>query len=162
MNFTIRAAILPLLFLPVSLCRDNIQTTKSFGNAALEQFQRSESIPIYRSKDVLLRSNGEMNIQDAPLTKISIPRGGGLIPAGYHPFGYALTELGERFLQYDGSLDSDIGRFLASFKSGRKTKKVVKDQWLEVLRVSKTGQSARIYRKLEELISFCVDAGFLS
>jgi len=24
------------------------------------------------------------------------PRGGGLIPAGYHPLGYAITELGEQ------------------------------------------------------------------
>lgn len=32
-----------------------------------------------------------------------IHRGGGLIPAGYNPFGYKITPLGEAFLEFDGS-----------------------------------------------------------
>ena len=107
----------------------------------------------------------------ATLTNVDIlttPRGGAAaaalnpFPSGYNPFGYGLTELGKEFLAFDGSLESDVGRFLASLKSGkRKSAAVMKEQWLEVVRVSKQGQSMRIYRKLDELISFCLKAGFL-
>jgi hypothetical protein len=92
-----------------------------------------------------------------------IARGGGfasLIPAGYNPFGYKITELGTKFLEFDGSLDSDVGRFLASVKS-RKRFEELKSQWLEIVRVSKTGQSMRIYRSLDDLISFCIKANLL-
>ena len=94
-----------------------------------------------------------------------VERGGGfglssLVPAGYNPFGYKITELGKKFLAFDGSLDSDIGRFLASVKT-RKRFDGIKSQWLEILRVSKAGQSMRIYRSLQELIDFCLNAGFL-
>jgi hypothetical protein len=106
------------------------------------------------------------------LTNVDIltttPRGGAAaaalnpFPSGYNPFGYGLTELGKEFLAFDGSLDSDVGRFLSSLKSGkRKSAAVMKEQWLEVVRVSKQGQSMRIYRKLDELISFCLKTGFL-
>lgn len=93
----------------------------------------------------------------------NVQRGGGLssfIPSGYNPFGYQITELGEKFLEFDGSLDSDIGRFLASVKT-RKRFDAIKSQWLEILRVSKKGQSMRIYRSLEDFIKFCLKAGFL-
>ena len=90
-----------------------------------------------------------------------VPRGGGLIPGGYNPFGYKITKLGEQFLEYEGSLESDVGRLLSTLKSQRKTFKVLKDQWLEVLRVSKSGQSMRIYRLLQELLDFCVKAGLV-
>lgn len=86
----------------------------------------------------------------------------GSIFAGWNPFGYGITKLGLEFLEWDGSLDSDIGRFLASFKSGRKREKQLKQQWLEIVRVSKQGQSMRIYRKMDDLLAFCVKAGFLS
>jgi hypothetical protein len=89
-----------------------------------------------------------------------INRGGGWIPAGYNPFGYQITELGETFLKFEGSLDSDVGRFLASCKS-RKTLATIKAQWLEILRASKKGQSMRIYRSLDDLIKFCLDARLL-
>jgi hypothetical protein len=92
---------------------------------------------------------------------LDISRCGGIFPSGYHPFGYALTELGERFLEFEGSKESDVGRFLASLKSGRKSKSTLKEQWLEVLRVSKSGQSLRIYKMLDELISFSLKAGFI-
>lgn len=93
-----------------------------------------------------------------------ISRGGAsLIPAGYHPLGYKLTTLGTTFLSFDGSLDSDIGRFLSTFKSGkRRSKSDLKDILLEIVRVSKTGQSMRILRKLNDLIDFCLKVGFLS
>ena len=87
---------------------------------------------------------------------------GGSIFAGWNPFGYGITSLGLQFLGFDGSLDSDVGRFLASFKSGRKREQQLKQQWLEIVRVSKAGQSMRIYRKIDELLSFCVKSGFLS
>lgn len=89
-------------------------------------------------------------------------RGGGwLIPAGWNPLGYRITSLGEEFLSYEGSLDSDVGRFLASVKSGRKSFQTIKEQWLEVLRVSKTGQSMRIYKQLQTLLQFCLKAGLI-
>ena len=88
---------------------------------------------------------------------------GGWLPAGYNPFGYRITDLGQKFLEFEGSLDGDVGRFLASMKSGsRKSTKTIKEQWLEIVRVSKKGQSLRIYRLLDELIEFCVKAGFLN
>lgn len=87
--------------------------------------------------------------------------GGGFIPGGWNPFGYKITPLGEEFLKFDGSLDSDVGRFMASLKSSRKTKATIKDNWLEIVRVSKTGQSMRIYRLLDELIQFCLNAGLI-
>ncbi|CAJ1955525.1 unnamed protein product [Cylindrotheca closterium] len=90
-----------------------------------------------------------------------IDRGGGWVPAGYNPFGYQITELGEQFLAFDGSLDSDIGRFLASVKQ-RKSKKTIQSQWLEIVRASKQGQSMRIYRNLDDFVDFCLKAGFLS
>lgn len=91
-----------------------------------------------------------------------MPRGGGgYLPAGWNPFGYAITELGLEYLNFDGSLESDVGRFLASMKRGRKKYKVLREQWVEIVRVSKSGQSMRILRKLDDLIAFCLKAGFL-
>ncbi len=107
-----------------------------------------------------------VQIQDTALKSTTVQQTidlrGGSIFAGYHPLGYGITQLGLQYLEFDGSLDSDVGRFLAGFKSGRKRQSVAKEQWLEIVRVSKTGQSMRIYRKLDELIAFCVKAGFLS
>eukprot|EP00545_Synedropsis_sp_CCMP1620_P015116 CAMPEP_0119013612 /NCGR_PEP_ID=MMETSP1176-20130426/8585_1 /TAXON_ID=265551 /ORGANISM="Synedropsis recta cf, Strain CCMP1620" /LENGTH=137 /DNA_ID=CAMNT_0006966715 /DNA_START=128 /DNA_END=537 /DNA_ORIENTATION=+ len=85
-------------------------------------------------------------------------RGGGFLPGGWNPFGYKVTELGERFIAFDGSLDGDVGRFLASLKT-RKTKAALKAQWVEIVKVSKTGQTMRIYRTTDELLKFCLDAG---
>jgi hypothetical protein len=93
---------------------------------------------------------------------LCVLRGGGwFIPAGWNPFGYKLTALGEEFLSFQGSSESDVGRFLASLKSERKTAKTIKAQWLEVLRVSKTGQAARIYGNLSELTLHCVKSGYI-
>jgi len=108
--------------------------------------------------------NPILQSQHLPLTSLgrtSIPRGGGIIPGGYNPFGYKITAFGEHFLQFDGSLDSDVGRFISTLKSGRKRFAVIKEQWLEVMRVSKSGQNMRIYRKLQELVDFCVKAGLI-
>ena len=92
---------------------------------------------------------------------LNIHRGGGLIPAGYHPLGYKISDLGIKFLEFDGSLDSDVGRFLASLKQ-RKSTAALKAQWMEILRVSKKGQSMRIYRQLQDLTDFCLQAGFIN
>ncbi|MGK3747452.1 MAG: hypothetical protein ACI90V_014316 [Bacillariaceae sp.] len=101
-----------------------------------------------------------------PSSWTTIERGGGglssFVPAGYNPFGYKITELGSQFLEFDGSLDSDVGRFLASVKTTkRKRFATIKSQWLEIVRVSKKGQSMRIYRNLEVLIAFCLKAKLL-
>lgn len=88
-------------------------------------------------------------------------RGGGLIPAGYNPFGYKITELGEQFLSLEGSMDSDIGRFLSSLKK-RKTLASLRQNWLEVVKVAKTAQAMRITRKLDEYIAFCLAANLIN
>jgi hypothetical protein len=103
-----------------------------------------------------------VNPQIHTITAIEELRGGGwIVPAGWNPLGYKITPLGEEYLSYDGSLDSDVGRFVASLKSGRKRFQTIKDQWLEVLRVSKTGQSMRIYKQLQDLLNFCLKAGLI-
>ena len=92
---------------------------------------------------------------------LDIPRGGSWLPAGYHPYGYGITDLGLEFLKFEGSLDSDIGRFLASLKTGRKKRIVLREQWVEVVRVSKKRQSMRILRTLDDLFEFCIHVGFI-
>jgi hypothetical protein len=112
-------------------------------------------------------SNSQSNHPfQAPITSsaesaLTIRGGGWVIPAGWNPLGYKITSLGEEYLSYDGSLESDVGRFLASLKSGRKRFTTLKEQWLEVLRVSKTAQSMRIYKNLSELLQFCLRAGLV-
>ena len=89
-------------------------------------------------------------------------RGGGfLIPSGWNPFGYKITPLGEQFLSFGDSLSSDVGRFLASLKSGRKRRSVLKQAWLEIMRASKTAQAMRIYRTIDELLDFCLKTGLV-
>ena len=86
-----------------------------------------------------------------------IPRGGSwfILPPGWNPFGYCITGLGEDFLSYEGSIECDVGRFLASLKK-RKRFAALKEQWLEIVRVSKSGQTMRIYRQLDELLHLCI------
>ena len=88
-------------------------------------------------------------------------RGGGLFPAGWHPMGYKITSVGETFLSFDGSLDSDVGRFLGSLKK-RVTKNTLKAYWLEIVRVAKTGQAMRVYRQIDKLLEFCLSAGLIN
>ena len=88
-------------------------------------------------------------------------------PSGYNPLGYGLTDLGKSYLEFEGSLDSDVGRFLSTMKGSsdgyfkRKSAATMKEQWLEIVRVSKKAQSMRIYRTLDDLIEFCLRAGFI-
>lgn len=91
---------------------------------------------------------------------LSLRGGSYLIPSGWNPLGYKITSLGEEFLSYEGSLDSDVGRLLASLKK-RKSTRAIKDSWLEIVRVSKKGQSMRIYRMLDDLLQFCLKAGLI-
>lgn len=58
-------------------------------------------------------------------------------------------------------METSVHRFLSTLKKGRKTEAVLKEQWLEIVRVGKQGQSMRILRKLDELIKFCLSAGFI-
>ena len=88
-------------------------------------------------------------------------RGNFVIQFRCNPFGYGLTNLGKQFLTFDGSAESDLGKFLSTLKSGRKSEATIKSQWLEIVRVSKQGQNMRIYRKLDDLIKFCLSAGFI-
>lgn len=126
--------------------------------------------PCFLSRNVnnnnhILESSNTLRSNIILSQTISSLRGGAALnpfPAGYNPFGYSLTEFGKKFLDFDGSLDSDIGRFLSTLKGGqRKTAAVMKEQWLEIVRVSKKAQSMRIYRKLDDMIEFCLKAGFI-
>lgn len=88
--------------------------------------------------------------------------GGALIPAGYNPFGYKITALGEQFLEiHKNCLESDVGRFIASLKNKRKSYATLQQEWLEIVRVSKSGQTMRIYRTMKEMIDFCIAARFI-
>lgn len=127
------------------------------------------ALPIFvaETKDITILHYDEHVLAGTALLQVSahtIPRGGAglssLIPAGYNPLGYKITELGTQFLEFEGSLDSDIGRFLASLKS-RKRHAALKEQWLEIVRVSKTGQTMRIYRTMDDMIAFCLKARLL-
>lgn len=131
-----------------------------------------------RRRDVVPSNNSCSN---SALVSLLMLRGGAAasvsiaafnpFPSGYHPFGYGITDLGRSYLEFDGSIDSDIGKFLSTFKGGagdggggsgkRKSTATMKDQWLEIVRVAKTGQSMRIYRRLDDIIAFCIKAGFL-
>ena len=81
-----------------------------------------------------------------------------IIPGGWNPFGYKITALGEKYLEFPGSRETDVGRFVASIKSERKNLTSLKSTWLEIVRVSKSGQSMRIYRTMEDIIDFCLTA----
>jgi len=87
-------------------------------------------------------------------------RGGGWIPAGYHPFGYKISPLGKTYLELGGCRESDVGRLLAGLSS-RQSLASLQTTWLEVVRVSKQKQAMRIYRTLTELIDFCLQAGLI-
>jgi hypothetical protein len=101
-------------------------------------------------------------IKSSSLPTVTSLRGGEwLIPSGWNPFGYKITALGEEFLAFDGSLTCDVGRFLASLKAGRKRKSTLKAAWLEIVRASKTGQTMRIYRQIDELLAFCLKTGLI-
>ena len=115
---------------------------------------------VLSKEDLLSLSYLDLKLTSQTRQAIRVPRGGGLL-AGYNPFGFKITQLGLDFLDFDGSLDSDVGRFLASLKSSRKKRGVIKEQWVEIVRVSKSGQSMRILRTLDDLIAFCLSAGFL-
>jgi hypothetical protein len=79
------------------------------------------------------------------------------IPSGYHPYGYQITALGEEFLSFPGSLECDLGRFLASLKT-RKTTYALKNAWLEVIRNSKTAQALNVYKNIDRMLQYCLKA----
>jgi len=91
-------------------------------------------------------------------------RGGGFF-SGMNPFGYKLTRLGEKFLEFEGSRDCDVGRFLASLKStlkgSRKTSSALKSEWLELVRYAKTAEASRIYRNIDDFVQFALNAGLI-
>jgi hypothetical protein len=98
---------------------------------------------------------------DLLLTVRSVRGGASLFPSGWNPSGYKITETGEAFLAFGGSQSCDVGRFLASLKSGRKSRSTLKAAWLEIVRHSHTGQAMRIYRTFDELLKFCLKTGMI-
>jgi hypothetical protein len=128
------------------------------------------SAPAISSKSFTKQLLSSMRSQTSEKETISedsvsqVSRGGAswrLIPAGWNPFGYKLSELGEEFLNFEGALDCDVGRFLASLRE-RKRLHTLKGQWLEVVRVAKTGQAMRIYRNIDDLLRFCLRTGLIN
>ncbi|KAL3758181.1 hypothetical protein ACHAWU_004819 [Discostella pseudostelligera] len=70
------------------------------------------------------RNDNSVNANKSRNTYFLSARGGAAalnpFPEGYNPFGYNLTALGKTFLEFDGSLDSDVGRFLSTLKGGKR------------------------------------------
>ena len=155
---------LPRIFLIVSRFSPNkIASTRVVRSAASNTMKTSLRRILLLVLLLVSSSEAHKQLIVSPTTGtiVGVPRGGGwLIPAGWNPFGYKITSLGEEYLSYDGSADSDIGRFLASLKERKRTD-TLKGQWMEVVRVAKTGQAMRIYRKLQELIQFCLKTGLI-
>jgi hypothetical protein len=134
----------------------------SRNNVAVACFWEDSWCTIKRDKPDDTSVSGEIEqLRESQYNILRLRGGGSFLPAGWNPLGYAITELGKKFLEFDGSRECDVGRFIASLKSGRKTKSTIKEQWLEILRVSKSAQSMRVYRQLSDLIKFCLDAGFI-
>jgi hypothetical protein len=134
--------------------------SNGFQNPIPNTFVREVSVIDKNSKmDILHHSH---TVPLSVLTNINVvltTRGGSLIPAGYNPFGYKITALGEQFLEiHKNCLESDVGRFIASLKSKRKTFATLQQEWLEIVRVSKSGQIMRIYRTMKDMIEFCLAA----
>jgi hypothetical protein len=129
---------------------------KAASSATAKTIQSSRSLA---DRNRFENSTAILVVNDySHITKL---RGGfGLIPSGWNPLGYKLTSLGEEFLAFEGSRDSDVGRFLASLKE-RKRVKTIKSEWLEILRAAKTAQSMRIYKQRDEMIQFCLKAGLI-
>jgi len=74
-------------------------------------------------------------------------------------YAYTLTRTGKSFLQINGPVQADVGRFLAyldNAKVGLK-KEVMLVQWKEIARLSGDIQSKRVCDNLNEVISFCLD-----
>ena len=133
-----------------------------FVSASVDVTSRLHCATMASSLPVATSCRPDKVIQStATLGSLHVRGGGWIVPAGWNPLGYKITDLGEEYLSYDGALESDVGRFLASLKSGRKRFQTLKEQWLEVLRVSKTAQSMRIYKKLQDLLQFCLKAGLI-
>ena len=73
---------------------------------------------------------------------------------------YTVTTTGKSFLQSDGPVQADVGRFLVYLDHAAKvglTKDIMLVQWKEIARLSGDIQSKRVYDRLNELISFCLD-----
>lgn len=156
-----------LVPVPYSLFNRIGRHRPSTVSADLHYWQRESSEYDNGNGQQQLPQRRHHDISFVPTTALvllsSLPRGGGggFIPGGYNPFGYKITTLGLTFLEFDGSLDSDVGRFLTSIRE-RKRLVAIKAQWLEIVKAAKTGQAMRIYRTLEDLISFCLSAGLLN
>ncbi|KAJ1460883.1 mitochondrial carrier domain-containing protein [Pelagophyceae sp. CCMP2097] len=81
--------------------------------------------------------------------------------AGWHPLGLRATALGADFLNFDGSRESDLGRVVSTLKV-RKRRTTLKTEWLEILRFSKSAQSARIYHALDDLVAAAMKMGLVA
>jgi hypothetical protein len=73
---------------------------------------------------------------------------------------YTLTAVGRAFVEMDGPVQADVGRFLAHLDHvpAGMTKATMIQNWNEIARLSGDLQSRRVCNKLDELISFCLDA----
>ena len=63
-------------------------------------------------------------------------------------------------MQSDGPVQADVGRFLVYLDHAAKvglTIDIMLVQWKEIARLSGDIQSKRVYDRLNELLSFCLD-----
>jgi hypothetical protein len=150
--------LLLLLVILAALCQI-IRADPSFGLTKRHHHSLDPAAAVGRAK--LSFRNSEQHHHKVLLCL----RGGGgasagrswWIPSGYHPYGYQITALGEEFLSFPGSLECDLGRFLASLKT-RKTTYALKNAWLEVIRNSKTAQALNVYKNIDRMLQYCLKA----
>jgi hypothetical protein len=73
---------------------------------------------------------------------------------------YSVTAVGKAFLHMDGPVQADMSRFLAHIEtsSAGMNRNTLKENWKEIARISGDAQSQRICDKLDDMISFALDA----
>lgn len=172
---------------PIDVCR-SVAQKQVIGQWVFDQPPVAKSLPYvgatFRAGNSVLRKNGIRGLwagsafkachlgfggalmaalqpQCTKLWKRTLELRGGALLAGYNPFGLVVTDLGLQFLEFQGSRDSDLGRLLSTLKT-RKRRSTIKQEWLEILRVAKTAQAARIYKELDNLLNFLLACGFLA
>mmetsp|Transcript_19095 Transcript_19095/g.35638 ORF Transcript_19095/g.35638 Transcript_19095/m.35638 type:complete len:287 (-) Transcript_19095:204-1064(-) len=77
---------------------------------------------------------------------------------------YTITAVGKAFIDMDGPLHADVGRFLAHLNGASQGMKrtVMLENWREISRLSGDVQSRRVFEKLDDLISFCLESHMIT
>ena len=72
---------------------------------------------------------------------------------------YRVSAVGETFLNMDGPVNADVGRFLSFLRHSNEEMTIdfIREHWAEVSRFSGDIQSVRIHERLDELFAFCFE-----